>query len=425
MDTSISELKDNFDERVTALKARQCRADERQEGLLQDLHAQVTELVTSVQMLVQVMRPSTTATTGNAYSQSATTPWNAYSFEENVDEGNQWSRTHDARFPNTKKTPGNAYSQNATTAPATRRPPVREVTALPSDEDVDGGNQRSRAHSARVLGTRPPKFRGKDGENVLSWLHKVEHFFVMHGVEEEMKVPTVSALVYGDADNFYFYLVVRKDGNAPTWKEFRHAYIAKYENATARRDLLRQKLQSIRYRGHSRMNDFCKSFRFIEAQIYDMAFAERFFFFSEPLPEELALYLQDINLRSEDMEVVYQAARQWATRRVASKRLLKFGRPSSSGSCTGSSDKSSDSSSNADTNSNAESESNSDFDSNGKDGSNDDNRRPGSGDVNDRKQRSRENARKPRSRHDEQRAVFDFEAPTGRAIVNGGPPTLR
>lgn len=50
-----------------------------------------------------------------------------------------------------------------------------------------------------------------------------------------MKVPTVSLLVYGDADNLFFYLVVRNDGYAPTWKEFRHAFIAKYENAMARR----------------------------------------------------------------------------------------------------------------------------------------------------------------------------------------------
>src|ERR1700694_581776 len=193
--------------------------------------------------------------------------------------------------------------------------------------------------NGRVGGIKPPKFHGKDSENVLSWLHKVENWFLMNGIAEDFKVPAASSLVAGDADNFYYYLVVSNDGTSPNWKQFRHAFIQKYENATARQDLLRQKLRTVKYGGHSHMPEYCEDYRTIEAQIYDMAFSDRLYWFSTHLPNEAALYLQDIDLRSKDMEVVYQAARQWAARRTTykagnahnpsnhhrPKQLLKFG----------------------------------------------------------------------------------------------------
>src|ERR1700694_1154215 len=203
---------------------------------------------------------------------------------------------------------------------------------------ITSGDTPRTGTNRRVGGIKPPKFRGKDGENVLSWLHKVENWFLMNGIAEDFKVPAVSSLVAGDADNFYYYLATRNDGTSPNWKEFRPAFIQKYENATARRDLLRQKLRTIKYSGHSHMAEYCEEYRTIEAQIYDMAFTDRLYFFSLHLPNEVALYLQDIDIRSEDMEVVYQAARQWAARRTTYKsdksqnplnphkpKLLKFG----------------------------------------------------------------------------------------------------
>src|ERR1700694_3682401 len=72
---------------------------------------------------------------------------------------------------------------------------------------ITSGDTPRTGTNRRVGGIKPPKFRGKDGENVLSWLHKVENWFLMNRIAEDFKVPAVSSLVAGDADNFYYYLV--------------------------------------------------------------------------------------------------------------------------------------------------------------------------------------------------------------------------
>jgi hypothetical protein len=166
----------------------------------------------------------------------------------------------------------------------------------------------------------------------------------MNATAEDLKVPAASSLVEGDAGNFYYYLLVSNSGITPTWKQFRHALLQKYENATARQDLLRAKLRKIRFGGTSQMIEYCEEFRAIESQVYDMAFPDRLYWFTKRLPKEAELYIRDIDLRSTDMEVVYQAARQWAARRPSgkssdnhgtskphrAKKLLKFGKSISS-----------------------------------------------------------------------------------------------
>src|SRR5690348_9944307 len=91
------------------------------------------------------------------------------------------------------------------------------------------------------------------------------------------------------------------------------------------------------------MSDFCEKFRVIKSQIYDMAFTDRLNYFLKKLHlPEAAMHIQNHeSLRSEDIEVVYQLARQWAIsarllkpcydHRRSSKSLLKFGKKSSHG----------------------------------------------------------------------------------------------
>jgi hypothetical protein len=52
-------------------------------------------------------------------------------------------------------------------------------------------------------------FRGKDDENVMSWLNKTEKFFAIMGVKEHQKVGAVCNSLEGEADHFYWYLEER------------------------------------------------------------------------------------------------------------------------------------------------------------------------------------------------------------------------
>ena len=101
---------------------------------------------------------------------------------------------------------------------------------------------------------------------------------------------------------------------------FEHAFLQKYERPSMRSLMLRDKLNALRYRGPQSMPDYCEQFRQIEMQILDMAFPDRLSNFTDKLyPREAAMHIHNQDLRSKDMEVVYQLARQWAI----NARLLK------------------------------------------------------------------------------------------------------
>jgi len=63
---------------------------------------------------------------------------------------------------------------------------------------------------------KPPKFKGRDGENVLFWLHQMEVFFVLFRVADEYKTYNASQCISGKAGNFYIYLITANDGQPPT-----------------------------------------------------------------------------------------------------------------------------------------------------------------------------------------------------------------
>jgi len=80
-----------------------------------------------------------------------------------------------------------------------------------------------------------------------------------------------------------------------------------------RATLLHDKLEALRYRGPQHMPEYCKKFRLIGSQIYEMAFTDHLNYFLKKFPPETVMHIQNQDsLRSEDMEVVYQLARQWA-----------------------------------------------------------------------------------------------------------------
>src|SRR6202451_4640737 len=196
-------------------------------------------------------------------------------------------------------------------------PPVREQTAF----TFATANTAATIPGGGISGIRIPKFLGKDGEDVGAWIRQLERYFRLKNTLEERKVDLATFGLEFGSQYFYEHCYKLNNEIQLTWDEFQHAFRQKYERPRMRATLLRDKLKSLRYRGPHHMPDYCESFRQIETQIYDMAFPDRLEYFLEKLyPPEAAMHIQNQDsLRSQDMEVVYQLARQWAV----NARLLK------------------------------------------------------------------------------------------------------
>ena len=227
-------------------------------------------------------------------------------------------------------------------SPVTHPPPVPLCTREATTFTFATAETAASALGGSASGIKLPAFQGKDGENVIAWLHQAERYFRLKNTAEDRKVDLISFALEGDAQSFFYYCFIRNNEIELTWDEFQHAFRQKYEVPRMRATLLRDKLEALRYRGPQHMPDFCEKFRQIESQIYDMAFTDRLNYFLKKLhPPEAAMHIQNQeSLRSEDMEVVYQLARQWAinarllkhqdhNHRRSGKPLLKFGKKSS------------------------------------------------------------------------------------------------
>jgi len=128
-------------------------------------------------------------------------------------------------------------------------------------------------------------------------------------VPEHAKLANVALLFRGDADSwFYSFMKPYPPDGPPTYDEFRVAIIQKYESSEIRDNHLRAKLQSIQLAsGLGSIDDYITRFRSIELQVHEMVFKDRFHYFTKPLPNDLALYLQDRELT--DMETTYESTR--------------------------------------------------------------------------------------------------------------------
>ena len=60
------------------------------------------------------------------------------------------------------------------------------------------------------------------------------------------------------------------------------------------------------------MVEYCAAFRAIEQQLDDMNFQDKLYYFMKPLPHPAQCHVRLMDLNDEDMDTVYQAARQWA-----------------------------------------------------------------------------------------------------------------
>src|SRR5947207_2428037 len=191
--------------------------------------------------------------------------------------------------------------------PPLPRSPTRqsEGTAVPALSVAEG--------TGRLPGTRLPHFCGRDNENVLSWLQKIDMALTAARVPESGKLANVVPLIRGDADSWLYWFLTKcpHAGPQPTYDEFKLAIIRKYESSDVRNEHLRARIQSVQLgpSGLSNIPDFITRFRSVELQIHDMAFKDRFHYFTRPLPNDLSLYLKD--QRFGDMETGYEASRQW------------------------------------------------------------------------------------------------------------------
>jgi hypothetical protein len=163
--------------------------------------------------------------------------------------------------------------------PVPSRPRGNEETAITSATEgstafVSGGGD--------VSGIKLRPFRGRDGENVVSWLNQAEQFFEFENIAEDLKVAVVSFFLKDTARHFHHYCFVRNNNIELTSPEFQDAFRRKFEvppHIRGRR--LREKLRDLPFDGPRHMFDYCEKFRQIESQIYDMAFPDRLDYFLE------------------------------------------------------------------------------------------------------------------------------------------------
>ena len=158
---------------------------------------------------------------------------------------------------------------------------------------------------------KPPYFGGTDLERVTNWIWKMEAFLRTSRIPLDDYFFTAMFYLTKDADDFVYSLVLKK-GRELTWEEFKTAMIERFDKTAIRNDLLRQQLEKVPFEGPAKMNEYCTAFRTIEQQLPHMEFEDKLRLFAKPLPVGANLHIKLMNLQSKNMDIVYQAARQWA-----------------------------------------------------------------------------------------------------------------
>src|SRR5256714_6265106 len=179
---------------------------------------------------------------------------------------------------------------------------------------------------------RPPTFAGHELENFSSWVWKMELYLRTIRVPLEDYFGTAMFYLVEEADAFVYDLVCRNNGKNLAWDTFKSEMRECYERPTIHSDLLRQKLENVRYEGPSQMIEYCTAFCAIEQQIFNMNFDDKLRTFLRPLPTNCQVYIK-LSTPANDMEACYHIARQWA-HAIKDTRFRKnsghVGKPSSS-----------------------------------------------------------------------------------------------
>src|SRR5579859_2482847 len=219
--------------------------------------------------------------------------------------------------PRRSREPEYTYAQpnlvRAGTIPPERPRYEREVSLQPREIPPyrQPGDARAPTSSAKAS-IKAPKFAGTDLENITIWIWKMENY--LRGTRTPLEEYFTTALSYleGDADAFVYDLVLKNDGENPSWDAFKVSMRQRYDKPSIRSDLLRLPLEQTRFEGPSQMIEYCTAFRAIKQQLYTMDFDDKLRHFLRPLPLNGQLHVKLMDLSARDMDVAYQAARQWA-----------------------------------------------------------------------------------------------------------------
>ena len=87
-----------------------------------------------------------------------------------------------------------------------------------------------------------PCFFGRDDENVLLWLQKIDLALEAARVHEKSKLANVAPLIRGDADSWFYWFMQQYPNGTPTYAQFKVAIIQKYKINDVRNDYLRMNL---------------------------------------------------------------------------------------------------------------------------------------------------------------------------------------
>ena len=161
------------------------------------------------------------------------------------------------------------------------------------------------------MNIKAPIFSGTDLERVTNWIWKMEIYLRASRVPAEEYFYNAVFALTGDADNFIYSLVLKK-GSDLTWDEFKAAMIERYDKTAVHADILRQQLERVHFEGPAKMVEYCTSFHMIEQQLLDMDYDDRVRLFIKTLPTHAILHVRLMDRGTKDMDVIYQAAQQWA-----------------------------------------------------------------------------------------------------------------
>src|SRR5947209_512895 len=131
------------------------------------------------------------------------------------------------------------------------------------------------ATAAPKTNIRPPTFAGHEPENFSSWVWKIESYLRTIHIPLEDYFGTAMFYLVEEADAFVYNLVCRNNGKNLAWDTFKSEMRERYERPTIRSDLLRQKLENVKYEGPLQMIEYCTTFHAIKQQIFNMNFDDK------------------------------------------------------------------------------------------------------------------------------------------------------
>ena len=171
-------------------------------------------------------------------------------------------------------------------------------------------------------GVKVQSFRGTFGEDVEGWIKQMNVYFFFCGTPTELKTPAAFLFLEGEARIFMSNAIDQEDAGRWTWEYFCERFRYKYSELLNDTETLRDKLETIRFRGNEHMVEYCEAFSKVASRIHDMSFTDLYRTFLRQLPAQCAMlirnHLKNIgDLRQVRMDDIYNFARMWASTALA------------------------------------------------------------------------------------------------------------